>query len=636
MCGFAGEFVFGPGETDQRLVIRMGETLSHRGGDEVGLFISKTARCLIAFQRLSVIDPRESHQPMVSADENTCIAFNGEIYNYRQLRDKLSATGHAFRTSGDTEVLLELFRTRGIDALGELAGMFAFAAHDENAHTLTLARDRLGQKPLWYAALSDRIVFASESKALLIHPQINKTPNRRAITAFCTIGYVPGSASAWTGIRKLPPASSMVCSAGGVGEPVRYWKPCPTAQPAAISMNEAAEMVQSRLEEAVTMRMVSDVPSGALLSGGIDSAIIVALMSKAAGKTGGVKTFTACFEDERYNEGPTARRVAAHCNTDHTELLIKPDPKRMLDRVVSQYDEPFADSSAIPAHLIAQAAREHVTVALTGDGGDEVFGGYDRYRAMYIAQKMGVAAYVAIRTAAAAGRYFVRKNERSGLTRFVRFADGLNCPPAVQYFRYRRLFSPDELLGILSDEFLSEGNIDIDAPAEWFCDLYESAGLDDEVTNSQLHDLSTYLPDDLLVKSDIASMAASLELRSPMLDHRVVELAMSLPTETKLNWRRGKLVLRQAFAHMLPPGAFDHPKRGFAIPLASWLRNELRDEMADALNDPALKKIGIFKENAMNNLMNAHLTGRHDYSHQIWALMVLSRWLAVRKGVEKD
>jgi len=562
-----------------------------------------------------------------SGDGNTCIAFNGEIYNFRQLREKLSAAGVAFRTSGDTEVLLELFRAHKTDALEKLVGMFAFAAHDETTHTLTLVRDRLGQKPLWYAALGDRIVFASEPKALLIHPQINKNPNPQAITTFCTIGYVPAPTSIWDGIRKLPPGSSLVCSSTGVGEPVRYWKPH-IASPATISMDEAVEMVRPRLEEAVTMRMLSDVPLGALLSGGIDSAIIVALMSKAAGKTGGVKTFTACFQDERYNEGPIAKRVAAHCNTDHTELLIKPDPKGMLDWVVNQYDEPFADSSALPTHLIARAAREHVTVALTGDGGDEAFGGYDRYRAMHITQTMGVAKYIAIKTAAAVGRYFTGNNERSKITRLVRFADALNFPPAVQYFKYRRLFAPDELLEIFSDEFLTEGSIDIDAPAEWFYNLYESAELDDEVTNSQLHDLNTYLPDDLLVKSDIASMAASLELRAPMLDHRVIELGLSIPTETKLNSRRGKLVLRKAFAHMLPQGAFDHPKRGFGIPLGDWLRNELRDEMADTLNDLAMEKTGLFRKNAMNNIMNAHLTGRRDYSHQIWALMVLSRWLS--------
>ncbi|MCK5113601.1 MAG: asparagine synthase (glutamine-hydrolyzing) [Phycisphaerae bacterium] len=633
MCGFAGEFVFGAGEADQLIVGRMGATLTHRGPDEEGTFVSGDRRCAIAFRRLSVIDPPESHQPMTSSDGKTSIAFNGEIYNFRQLREKLSAAGARFRTHGDTEVLLELFRAKGIGALEELVGMFAFAAYDANVHTLTLARDRLGQKPLWYSTLPDRIVFASEPKALLLHPGIDKTPDRSAIAAFCTIGYVPAPSSAWSGIRKLAPGSSLVCSAAGPAEPVRYWTPKIASPSAGLSMSDAVDKVRDQLEQAVNMRMVSDVPLGALLSGGVDSAVVVALMSAAAGKTGGVKTFTACFDDPRYNEGPIAKRVAEHCNTDHTELRIAPDPRGMLDWVVDHYDEPFADSSAIPTHLISRAAREHVTVALTGDGGDEAFAGYDRYRAMHMTQNMSVAKYIAITIAAAVARRFASKNERSRRARLVRFAAAIDLPPAVQYFKYRRLFGPDELLEIFSNDFLASGNVDVDAPAEWFCDLYESGGQDDEVANAQLCDLATYLPDDLLVKSDIASMAASLELRAPMLDHRVIELALNLPTETKLNSHRGKLVLREAFAHMLPPGAFDHPKRGFGVPLGDWLRNELRDEMAETLNDPALEKMGLFDKSAMNNLMNAHLAGRRDYSHQLWAMMVLGRWFAKFGGV---
>ena len=373
------------------------------------------------------------------------------------------------------------------------------------------------------------------------------------------------------------------------------------------------------------MRMLSDVPLGALLSGGVDSAIVVALMSAVAGRAGGVKTFTAGFEDARYDERSAARSVAEHCGTDHTELLIHPQPKGMLDWVVSQYDEPFANSSALPTRLICAAARQHVTVALTGDGGDEAFGGYDRYRAMYLSQTMSPLEYLAVKTVAGISRPFASLDERSRLRRLVRFSEALSCPPAVQYFRYRRLFGPNDLLRLLSEDFLAD--IDVNAPAEWFCELYGDGEFDDEAVNAQRCDLLTYLPDDLLVKADIASMSVSLELRAPMLDHRVVELGLRLPLEMKLNRRQGKLILREAFGELLPPEVFERPKRGFGVPLGRWLREELREEMVETLTDPALKAMGIFREEALVGLMNDHLSRRADHRHRLWALMVLGRWL---------
>jgi asparagine synthase (glutamine-hydrolysing) len=622
MCGFAGEFLFGPGRADRGLAVAMAERLTHRGPDEAGAFISTDQRCAIGFRRLRVIDPPGSAQPMSSSDGMTTIAFNGEIYNFPALRDQLSQMGAKFRTHGDTEVLLWLYNRHGRDMVRFAEGMFAFALYDEAPGRLLLGRDPLGQKPLWYAPLPDRIVFASEAKAILAHPKVKAEASTEAITPYVTMGCGSiGGESLFRGIFKLPPANTLVAD-DCLGRCECYWQP----EACEIGL-DVKQQIRERLEYSVASHMLSDVPLGALLSGGIDSAVIVALMSKAAGRAGGVKTFTAGFDDPKYDERSRAKTVAEHCRTEHTELLVDPDPKGMLDWVVDQYDEPFADSSALPTHFVCRAARRHVTVALTGDGGDEVFGGYDRYRAMYLGETMGPAKYLAVKVAAAVAGLFASRHERSRARRLIRFADGLSCPPAVQYFRYRRLFGPNDLLRLFSDDFLA--GIDVNDPAERFCDLYEQAAetLPDEVARSQRHDMLLYLPGDLLAKTDIASMATSLELRAPMLDHRLVQMGLSLPVEMKLNRRRGKLILQEIFGDLLPPEVFTGPKRGFGVPLGRWLREELRQEMVDTLTDPALREMGIFKQSALAGLMNDHISGRADHPHRLWALMVLARWL---------
>jgi len=626
MCGFAGEFLFGPGQADVQLACAMASKLTHRGPDEQGSFFSADGRCAIGFRRLSIIDPAGSAQPMSSADGAYTVAFNGEIYNFRSLRAELTGQGAVFKTNGDAEVLLHLYRREGLKMLEQITGMFAFVLYDPSAGRLLLARDRLGQKPLWYTVLSDRLIFASEAKALLVHPRVEKQIDRKAITAYLTMGYVPSPRCAWTGIRKLSPAHRMVVSAAGP-RLERYW----AAECGRLvgSRTELIELVRTSLTAAVEARMVADVPLGALLSGGVDSAIIVALMSRAAGRGGGVRTFTAGFQQQGFDERPAARRVARHCGTDHTELLVQPEPSQMLDRLVSMYDEPFADSSAFPTWLICQAARREVTVALTGDGGDEVFCGYDRYRALSLAETIGPSRYLAIRLAAAAVRPFASGDERSRLRRFLRFADVLREPFSVQYFVHRRLFGPDDLASLLTRDFAS--TVDIDDPMRWFCDLYEQGNLPNEPTRAQQHDLLTYLPDDLLVKADIASMAASLELRAPMLDHNVVNLGLSLPTSMKLGWMRGKRILREAFGDILPPEVFNRPKRGFAVPLGTWLREELLETLRQSLLDPALDRQGIFRREALEGLINDHLSGRADHRHRLWALLVFARWLDVQR-----
>ena len=623
MCGFAGEFLLSPGRADLRAAAAMAATLAHRGPDEAGTFLSPDGRCAIGFRRLAVIDPPGSHQPMTSADGNTTVAFNGEIYNFRELRRRLADRGASFRTRGDTEVLLHLYQAHGAEMLHELDGMFAFVIHDAAAGVLLLARDRLGQKPLWYAALDDRVVFASEGKAVLQHPKVPREVSNESLITYVTMGYIPSPQTAWTGVRKLPPASSMLVTSE-CGRVRRYWQPAPAEAPPRPA--DAAALIRDELARAVEARMVADVPLGALLSGGLDSAIVVALMSRAAGAAGGVRTFTAGFADQAFDERPAARAVAEHCATDHTELLVRPAAAGMVDRIVTMYDEPFGDSSALPTWLICRAARQHVTVALAGDGGDEVFAGYDRYRALALADGMTPPRYLATRLAAAAVRPWASHDERSRLRRFLRFADALPHPYAVQYFIYRRLFGPAELRRLLAPPIVEA--LDLSAPARWFCDLYEAGDAADEVTLAQRHDLLTYLPDDLLVKADIASMAASLELRSPMLDHRLVALGLSLTQEQKINRRAGKAILREAFADLLPPGTPARPKRGFALPLDEWLRGPLADELTETLLDDGLAARGIFRREALAGLINDHLARRGDHRHRLWALLVLARWLA--------
>jgi asparagine synthase (glutamine-hydrolysing) len=628
MCGLAGEFVFGRGPADLDTVRRMAQRLAHRGPDEAGEFLSADGRCAMAARRLAVIDPAGSHQPMTSADGQVTVTFNGAIYNFRQLRDELQADGVSFQTAGDTEVLVHSYQRFGLDMFDKLEGMFAIAIYDAGEGTLTLARDRIGQKPLWYAFGPDRVMFASGAKALLDHEEVSSQVRRISVSAYITMGYMPGAETVYADILKLPPGSVLAIS-DAPARPERYWQAGAMDVPE--SPADQVDLVRQELRGSVAARLVSDVPLGALLSGGIDSSIVVALMSEAAGQAGGVRTFTAGFDDPTYDERPAANLVAKHCRTDHTELLVRCDPAGAVDRIVDIYDEPFADSSALPTYLICQAAREHVTVALAGDGGDEVFGGYDRYRALQIADAAGPMKYALIRMAASLIRPVAAgKGERHKLRRFLRLADAIPLPPSLQYFKYRSLFDAEDLAFLFTDEF--GGAMELDAPTEWFCDLYEEPDVDDEVVRAQHHDIATYLPDDLLVKADIASMANGLELRAPMLDHHVVQIGLSLPVEAKISGRFGKSILRKAFAGMLPPEILKRPKVGFGVPLARWLREDLREQMCDTLLDDSLTARGIFRKEALAGLINDHLSRSRDHSHRLWALMVLARWLAQQES----
>jgi asparagine synthase (glutamine-hydrolysing) len=590
---------------------------------------------------------------MTSSDGRLTVAFNGEIYNFMELRGELSRQGVRFATQGDTEVLLHMYRLHGPDMLQHIHGMFAFALYDagipgtaggpagaaQAGPRLMLARDRLGQKPLWYSVTPSGIAFASEAKALREHDQVPRSIDNQSLIHYFTMGYIPAPRTIWQGVAKLRPAEALLASAAPA-QPYIYWQPKPAPSPA--PRQELLAQVKDTLAQAVRTHMVANVPVGALLSGGIDSSIIVALMATLAGKGGGVRTFTAGFAASAYDERAAAKRVASHCGTEHKELLIEPIAPAMLDELAKMYDEPFADSSSLPTWLICRQAAQHVTVALAGDGGDEAFAGYDRYRALYMAQRMRWPAFLALRLAASLARPWAGQDQRNKLRRFLRFADALPQPYAQQYFTYRRLFDPADLARLFSASFAQD--IDLLAGENWFLDLYEDAdgrdgdlgneldkGSLDEVARAQVHDMRTYLGDDLLVKTDIASMASSLELRAPMLDDGVVAKGLSLPTELKLDRHHGKLALRQAFADMLPAEVFAGPKRGFGVPLADWLRTDLKETLRQNLLNGPLADSGMFNTRSLAGLVNDHVQGTDDHSHRLWSLLMFARWLACNK-----
>jgi asparagine synthase (glutamine-hydrolysing) len=620
MCGLAGLLALHNSKADIALASHMADALVHRGPDESGSYISPDGRCAMAVRRLAIIDPPLSHQPMVLGDLS--IAFNGEIYNYRALRDDLLSRGVQLRTQGDTEVLLHLYRLHGAPGMLErISGMWALAIYDGGRGTLLLARDRLGQKPLWYADTGGALLFASEAKALLAAGDVDRSIRPQAVVEYVSFGYVPGPRSIWRGLHKLAPGHYMYVQ-DRPAPAVPYWQPGPGAPP---PRGIGAADVRQAVSAAVEAQLVSDVGAGILLSGGIDSAAVAAAASTITG--GNLRTYSAGFAESSYDERPLAAAVARHLGTAHGELEIDCGPDQCIGEAAGIFDEPLADSSSLALRLICRAARQAggSKVLLTGDGGDEVFGGYDRYRAVWLSQTMGPLEFMLTYLAARVLAVLPARQERSLSARLRRFAKSLNQPAAMAYLGYRSIFGPGDLGRLLSADFAA--SVDLEAPAQWFCGLYEGAELDDEALYAQRHDLLTYLPDDLLVKSDMASMRESVELRAPLLDHKLVELGLGLPLEMRLTRRRGKVVLREAFADALPAATLRGRKKGFGIPLAKWLRGSLRGHVRELVLGDVLRQSGFFRREALAGLVNDHLAGRDDHSHRLWALMMLALWL---------
>lgn len=598
MCGFAGEFVFGVGASASTEPPRaMAARLGRRDRADVAAWMSEDGRCAIGFV-----------SPALASDRRAAVAMVGDL---------LDPPGCG------AEELLALWRREGGEICTRLEGALALAIYDAEGGKLLLARDRLGHKSLWYAALPDRIVFATRAAALLAHPGVEAPVDPEAVGFYLTLGYVPAPRSIWRGVLKLPPAHCMTVT-DAPAEPRRYWRLPETTE--AIPPAQAVERVRQAVSAAVAERMAGGGSAGALISGGVDSSIVAALMAQAAGDAGGVKTFTAGFAESGFDERADAREVARHLGTDHREIVVSPaGTEGLLDRLVELYDEPLADSSALPTHLLCQAAGEHVEIALGGEGGDEVFGGYDRYRAMHLAGRMGPTRWALTKLAAWGAGWIAPHNERSRLRRLVRFASALDLAPARQYLAYRRLFSPGQLEALLERDFAAAAKVQ--QPGEWFTDLYEQGDYDDEPAHAQRHDLLTYMPDDLLVKGDTASTAAALRLRTPMIDHEVVSLGLSLPVGLKIRGRRGKAILRDAFAAMLPAAVLSRGKQGFAAPIGNWLRGELLEPLRRTLLDGPLVGRGWMSYLPLKRMIDDHRAGRADHRHRLWALLWLGRWL---------
>ena len=593
--------------------------IEHRGPDARGVYVDE--RVGLGIQRLRVIDLETGDQPIFNEDRSVVVVLNGEIYNFQELRERLRQQGHVFTTRSDTEVIVHLYEEQGRDCVRSLHGMFAFALWDGTRRELLLARDRVGKKPLFYSHLGGNLSFASELPALLENEDIPPTLDHRALDCYYAYKYVPAPWSAFESVRKLPPASTLVLRDGRISIE-RYWRLDYTQKRQFSSISEIHVEIRDRIEAAVRRRLVADVPLGVFLSGGIDSSAIVAAMARA---TTDVKTFSIGFRETGFNELPHARRVAARFATDHHEFVVVPSAIEILPQLVRHYGEPFADESAIPSFYLSQLAREHVTVALNGDGGDESFAGYNRYAGnAYAAQLDRLPLAFRRRVASAAALVPASSEPASARNRLKRLAETLPLSAPDRYARYMSCLSAERRAQLYTEEHRERVGESL-APgvmrAAW--DAYGGQHIVDTLLEA---DVETFLPGDLLVKMDIATMAYGLEARSPFLDHELMEFAASLPASLKVSGREKKVVLRDALAEWLPRDLLDRPKQGFGVPLARWLRQDLREFAYDVLLDPASLDRGYFRGPAVEQLLRTHVEGREDLSSELWTLLFGELW----------
>lgn len=631
MCGIAGAIWNDPDrEVTSETLERMTACLRHRGPDDDGVYASELRHrppydsipgVAIGFRRLSIIDLAGGHQPLANEDNTVWVVFNGEIYNYLDLRRRLEGAGHRFRTESDTETIVHLYEDEGVEAFQHLNGMFALAIWDARHRRLVLARDRLGKKPLVYRAEPGRLAFASELKSLLQIPNAPREVDPSAIDEYLTYQYVPHPNTILKGYRKLPPGHYAIWQDDQLTvQP--YWQPDFSIE-TSISQADAIERLRELFTSSVALRMRSDVPLGAFLSGGVDSSLVAAVMQQQASET--VKTFSIGFSVAEYDETRYARQVAAHLKTEHHEFRVTPDAVSVLPQLAWHYDEPFADSSAIPTWYVSELTREHVTVALSGDGGDELFAGYPRYKATALAGLIDRAPPLRALLAAKAWQWLPASGrQKSRIRQIKRFGEALAMPAERRYLDWISIFHERRRAELYSEDFLWKLP-DAD-PFHFLRAAWKRCGKRDAVTCASLADLVTYLPCDLMTKVDIASMAHSLECRAPFLDYRVVEFAASLPLHLKYCWGRGKHLLRAAFGHLLPREIFARRKMGFGVPLDHWFRGELKELGQEMLfGDQALAR-GIFRPEAVRQLWEEHQTRQFDHSARLWALVMLECW----------
>jgi len=651
MCGIAG-LLGPPGDPTERaaMATRMADTLAHRGPDDSGCWADPAGEAGLGFRRLSILDlSPEGHQPMTSSDGRFTVVFNGEIYNFAALKEELQAAGCSFRGRSDTEVLLASISRWGIeDAIPRLWGMFAFGVWDQSERVLHLVRDRLGKKPLYYGWQGGTFLFGSELKALRAHPDFQAQIDRDALASYLRFCYVPAPRSIYQDVRKLPPASWVTVRPGrphDMPDPRRYWDAESVAiagleHPLVLSDGDATSELERLLADAIRLRSIADVPLGAFLSGGIDSSTVVALMQ--AQSRFRVSTFTIGFDASQYDESVQARAVAQHLGTDHTDLRVSPeDARAVIPRLAEFYDEPFADASQIPTFLVSKLARRRVTVALSGDGGDETFGGYNRYVAGTRIWRRLNGVPLPVRRAAAdlaevipprAWDLFGAAADRllPATRRGVITGNSVHKLATVL-----DLGSIDEMYTRLVSTWpepqrLVIGSHEPDLPWRTL-----KARLPSPADRMMLFDQVGYLPDDILAKVDRASMATSLEVRAPLLDHRVVEFAWRLPLDQKIRGGVGKWLLRRLLERHVPPSLFERPKHGFGVPIDAWLRGPLRDWAVDMLSEVRLRREGFFDPVPVQSALREHLQGRRNHQYKLWTVLMFQSWLDEQDGTRR-
>jgi len=612
MCGISGLASGGPGGLAVEPLRRMTDALRHRGPDDEGCYVDPGHRALLGHRRLSIIDLASGHQPVFNEDGRVAVVFNGEIYNFQELRAELEGQGHRFATHSDTEVIVHLYEELGAACVARLRGMFAFAIWDERRGELFLARDRVGKKPIYYAVANGTLYFASEIHALYEIPEIPRELDYDALDQYLTYSYIPSPRTVYKAIRKLPPAHTLSFGSRGLSLS-RYWEP-DYREKTTMGYEEALRELRRLLVDAVRVRLVSDVPLGAFLSGGVDSATVVAAMCQSSDRP--VKTFSIGFAADEYNELPYAAEVARRYRTEHQEFVVEPNQLDVLGEIVRHYGEPYGDSSAVPTWHLSRVTRQHVTVALNGDGGDELFGGYDWYRNIHLLNvasrpPIGLVARAAARVAGAA----LPRRIGRGLSL-------LGAPEERRFQSLRSYLDQKDRETLYHEEFRRR----LGGTAEAYLHERYDRSLPSDYDRMFGADFVSYLPEDLLVKVDRASMAHGLECRSPLLDQELVAFASRLPAEWKIGRGRTKRILKDAVADWFPRGFLDRPKQGFSVPVGNWFKAELQPFVRDRLVDGPFGRLPLVRRERVIQLLREHSTGARDHETRIWNLLMLSLW----------
>ncbi len=625
MCGITGwanlEPHTPPFDGAQDLLHSMCERMTHRGPDSEGLMVSKGVA--LGMRRLAIIDLVTGEQPVFNEDKSIAVVLNGELYNYREVREQLEKQGHSFRSASDTEILPHLYEEYGDDMVDHLNGMFAFALWDYKKRRLLIARDRFGEKPLYWGIFDNSLIFASEPKVLLAHPSVRPALNLQALRQYLSFDYVPAPLSIYEGINKLPAAHKLVLE-DGVVEVTRYWQlKYQTIDPVP-SLDDAAEHLRSLLADAVRMRLVSDVPLGVLLSGGVDSSTVAALAVRAS--TEAVKTFSISFAESSFDESAYARGVAKFLGTDHHEERLSANlAANLVGEIGSWLDEPFSDPSLVPTYLLSRFTRKHVTVALGGDGGDELFAGYE----MYVGHRWAEI-YKHVPQAVRSGiieplvRLLPVKTKNLSLDyKANRFVTGTKYDEVTRHHVWFGSFTPEEQTRLLTPDALAATDSDIYRQAR---EMMAECGDHDLVKRMQNLDTRLYLAEDILTKVDRASMAVSLEVRAPFLDPRVAEFAASLPSNYKLRGSKTKYILKKAVDDMLPRFVTRRPKKGFGVPVAEWLKFKLRPLARDLLSPERVRRAGVFNPEFVSRLQDEHERGVANHRKLLWTLLMFELW----------